>query len=137
MNPQPPQEVLDANAPGGAYPGVAGVGTAGVRLGEPAPSPRVLAEEHHISPRHLHKLFQAEGTTFCRWVRGRRLSECRAELERTDRDHLPVSVVAADGVHQPGPPQQGVPGGVRGVAEPMARERPRPSGLRDALTVTW
>ncbi|MFI1978147.1 helix-turn-helix domain-containing protein [Streptomyces wedmorensis] len=69
--------------------------TAGARLGEPELSPRVLAEEHHISPRYLHELFQAEGTTFGRWVRGRRLSGCRAELARTDRDHLPVSVVAA------------------------------------------
>ncbi|GGZ51263.1 AraC family transcriptional regulator [Streptomyces inusitatus] len=68
---------------------------AGARLGEPGLSPRALAEEHHISPRYLHKLFRAEGTTFGRWVLGRRLSECRAELERADRDHLPVAAVAA------------------------------------------
>lgn len=65
------------------------------RLGEPGLSPRALAAEHHISVRYLHKLFQAEGTTFGSWVRARRLAACRAELARPGAGDLVMAAVAA------------------------------------------
>ncbi|MDQ0767063.1 AraC-like DNA-binding protein [Streptomyces canus] len=50
------------------------------RLGEPELSPQMLAAEHHISLRYLHKLFHAQGTSVKGWVRQRRLETCSAEL---------------------------------------------------------
>ncbi|MFV5991889.1 helix-turn-helix domain-containing protein [Streptomyces sp. NPDC056231] len=65
------------------------------RLGEPELSPRMLADEHHISLRYLHKLFHAQGTTVSGWVRQRRLEACRAELARPGAADLVISAVAA------------------------------------------
>ncbi|MFD5268113.1 helix-turn-helix domain-containing protein [Streptomyces sp. NPDC058335] len=65
------------------------------RIGEPELSPRMIADEHHISLRYLHKLFHAQGTTVIGWVRQRRLEGCSAELARPGAAHLTISAVAA------------------------------------------
>ncbi|MFF7335620.1 helix-turn-helix domain-containing protein [Streptomyces sp. NPDC008150] len=49
-------------------------------LADPDLSPETIARAHHISVRHLHKLFQGEGVTVGRWIRSRRLESCRRDL---------------------------------------------------------
>ncbi|MET7697819.1 helix-turn-helix domain-containing protein [Streptomyces sp. NPDC005485] len=65
------------------------------RLGEPELSPRLLADEHNISLRYLHKLFHEQGTTVGRWVRQRRLEACKEELARHDGTDRVIGTVAA------------------------------------------
>ncbi|MFE4334350.1 helix-turn-helix domain-containing protein [Streptomyces sp. NPDC056831] len=43
-------------------------------------APRAVAQAHGISVRYLHRLFEAEDTTVCQWIRELRLHECRREL---------------------------------------------------------
>ncbi|MDX2680602.1 cupin domain-containing protein [Streptomyces sp. NY05-11A] len=52
-------------------------------LAAPALSAEAVAAAHHISVRHLQRLFQAEGTTVSEWIRRRRLEACRRELGGT------------------------------------------------------
>jgi AraC-like DNA-binding protein len=54
-----------------------------------------IAAAHHISPRYLRKLFEAEGESVGRWVRSRRLERCRHDLTRVDMSDRPVSALAA------------------------------------------
>ncbi|MFG2881111.1 helix-turn-helix domain-containing protein [Streptomyces sp. NPDC048297] len=49
-------------------------------LPDPGLTPRLIADEHGISVRYLHRLFETEGTTLCKWIRELRLHECRREL---------------------------------------------------------
>jgi AraC-like DNA-binding protein len=49
-------------------------------LSDPGLTPQVVARHHGISVRYLHRLFEAEDTTFCQWIRELRLQECRKEL---------------------------------------------------------
>ncbi|MFJ9349464.1 helix-turn-helix domain-containing protein [Streptomyces sp. NPDC101237] len=49
-------------------------------LSDPDLTPSVIAAAHGISVRALHRLFQAEDTTVCRWIRAQRLHECRRDL---------------------------------------------------------
>ncbi|RNF77870.1 helix-turn-helix domain-containing protein [Streptomyces botrytidirepellens] len=57
-------------------------------------SPETIARHHAISVRYLHKLFQEHGTTVGRWIRQRRLEECRKELARGCRSSRTVAAVA-------------------------------------------
>ncbi|QLH25809.1 helix-turn-helix domain-containing protein [Streptomyces sp. Rer75] len=57
-------------------------------------SPETIARHHGISVRYLHKLFQEHGTTVGRWIRQRRLEECRKELARGGRSSRTVAAVA-------------------------------------------
>ncbi|MCG7204846.1 helix-turn-helix domain-containing protein [Streptomyces arenae] len=50
------------------------------QLSDPGLTPAVIARVHGISVRYLHRLFQDEKTTVCRWIRELRLRECRREL---------------------------------------------------------
>ncbi|NKZ06826.1 helix-turn-helix domain-containing protein [Actinomadura latina] len=50
------------------------------RLPDPALSPAVIAAAHHISVRQLYRVFRPAGTTVARYVRARRLENCRREL---------------------------------------------------------
>lgn len=50
------------------------------RLHDPALSPAAIAAAHHISVRQLYRVFQPAGTTVARYVRARRLENCRREL---------------------------------------------------------
>ncbi|MFF5497429.1 helix-turn-helix domain-containing protein [Streptomyces aquilus] len=69
--------------------------TIDARLAEPELSPGVLAAEHGISLRYLHKLFQERGTTVGGWIRRRRLEACRAELARPSAADRTIAAVAA------------------------------------------
>ncbi|MDR6866216.1 AraC-like DNA-binding protein [Microbacterium resistens] len=42
--------------------------------------PSMIAAAHFISTRHLHGLFQEQGTTVSTWIRSRRLERCRRDL---------------------------------------------------------
>ncbi|MGW2327579.1 helix-turn-helix domain-containing protein [Streptomyces sp. NPDC001700] len=57
-------------------------------------SPETIARHHGISVRYLHKLFQEHGTSVGRWIRQRRLEECRKELARGGRASRTVAAVA-------------------------------------------
>ncbi|MFB4309798.1 helix-turn-helix domain-containing protein [Actinomadura sp. GTD37] len=50
------------------------------RLHDPALCPASIAAAHHISVRQLYRVFQPAGTTVARYVRARRLENCRREL---------------------------------------------------------
>jgi AraC-like DNA-binding protein len=49
-------------------------------LHDPQLDPERIARASFISTRYLHKLFEAEGTSVCRWVRATRLERCRRDL---------------------------------------------------------
>jgi AraC-like DNA-binding protein len=49
-------------------------------LGDPQLEPGAIARACFISPRYLHKLFEDQGTTVCRWIRASRLERCRDDL---------------------------------------------------------
>ncbi|GGX32198.1 helix-turn-helix domain-containing protein [Streptomyces lomondensis] len=63
-------------------------------LGDPHLSPRTIAEAHHVSLRHVHRLFREQGTTVSRWIQHRRLEACRRELSRPHRADVSVTAVA-------------------------------------------
>ncbi|MFJ9559331.1 helix-turn-helix domain-containing protein [Streptomyces fuscichromogenes] len=65
------------------------------RLGEPGLAPRDIADQHAISLRYLHRLFQLQGTTMGGWVRARRLEAAHEELARPGAAHRPIAAVAA------------------------------------------
>lgn len=57
--------------------------------------PAQIAAAHYVSTRHLHGLFQAEGTTVSTWIRTRRLERCRRDLLNPVYAHRPVAAVAS------------------------------------------
>ncbi|MFJ9634012.1 helix-turn-helix domain-containing protein [Streptomyces sp. NPDC101175] len=63
-------------------------------LADPDLTPEVIARAHHISVRYVHKLFQQENITVGRWIRRRRLEECRRELARPEAARRTVAAVA-------------------------------------------
>jgi AraC-like DNA-binding protein len=65
------------------------------RLGDPALSPGALAAAHHISLRHLYRLFDAQPMGVAGWIRQRRLERCRRDLLDPAFAHWPVSAIAA------------------------------------------
>ncbi|MFF3783904.1 helix-turn-helix domain-containing protein [Streptomyces sp. NPDC001933] len=65
------------------------------RLQEPGLTPQDIADQHRISLRYLHRLFQMQGTTVNAWVRTRRLEAARAELARAGAAHRSIAAVAA------------------------------------------
>jgi AraC-like DNA-binding protein len=73
------------------------------RLGDPALTPALVAEAHHISLRYLHRLFEQRDTTVAALIRGLRLDRCRRDLAEPGLAHLPIRVIAARwGFPQPG-----------------------------------
>jgi AraC-like DNA-binding protein len=50
-------------------------------LADPDLGPATIARANHISVRYLHRLFHDQGTSVARWVRERRLANCRRDLE--------------------------------------------------------
>lgn len=66
----------------------------GEHLADPGMSPGTIARAHHISVRHLHKLFHGEGTTVGAWIRQRRLEVCRLELGGASGRGRTVAAVA-------------------------------------------
>ncbi|MGX5771629.1 AraC-like ligand-binding domain-containing protein [Microbacterium trichothecenolyticum] len=57
--------------------------------------PASIAAAHFISTRHLHGLFQEQGTTVSTWVRTRRLEQCRRDLVDPILADRPVAAIAA------------------------------------------
>jgi AraC-like DNA-binding protein len=49
-------------------------------LGDSELDPERIARATFISTRYLHKLFEAEGTSVCKWIRETRLARCRQDL---------------------------------------------------------
>jgi AraC-like DNA-binding protein len=64
-------------------------------LGDVDLDPATVAAAHHLSLRHLHRLFQADSTSVAAWIRHRRLERCRADLSDPALDGSPVSAVGA------------------------------------------
>ncbi|MBM0234712.1 helix-turn-helix domain-containing protein [Micromonospora sp. STR1_7] len=64
-------------------------------VGDPALSPRVVADAHHISLRSLHRLFEAEETTVASYIRDMRLTRCRRDLSDPALRTQPVQAIAA------------------------------------------
>jgi AraC-like DNA-binding protein len=57
--------------------------------------PASIAAAHYISTRHLHGLFQEQGTTVSTWIRTRRLEQCRRDLIDAVLADRPVAAIAA------------------------------------------
>jgi AraC-like DNA-binding protein len=64
-------------------------------LADPWLNPTGIARAHYVSPRHLHGLFAATGSTVASWIRGRRIARCRRDLADPQLAHLPVATIAA------------------------------------------
>jgi AraC-like DNA-binding protein len=65
------------------------------RLGDPELAPSAVAAAHHISLRHLYRLFDAQPMGVAGWIRQRRLERCRRDLLDPAFAHWPVSAIAA------------------------------------------
>lgn len=64
-------------------------------LPDPALSPHMVADAHHISVRYLYKLFESQPTGVADWIRNRRLEACRHDLLNPARRSTPVSAIGA------------------------------------------
>ncbi|UNK46077.1 helix-turn-helix domain-containing protein [Arthrobacter sulfonylureivorans] len=62
-------------------------------ISDPELTPTRVAESLFITPRHLHGIFQPEGTTVAAWIRERRLEMCRRDLSDPHQMHKPVSAI--------------------------------------------
>ncbi|KAB2339294.1 AraC-like ligand-binding domain-containing protein [Actinomadura rudentiformis] len=67
----------------------------GENLGDPHLTPGAIAAAHHISLRHLQKLFHEDGHTITGWIRERRLERCRRDLAEPLLAAHPISMIAA------------------------------------------
>jgi len=63
-------------------------------LSNPGLSPVLVAKRQGISPRYLHMLFEAGGTSFSQFVLNRRLAAAHAMLANPHNDHLSISDIA-------------------------------------------
>jgi AraC-like DNA-binding protein len=63
-------------------------------LGDPELDPQRIARANFISTRYLHKLFEGEGTSVCRWIRTTRLERCRRDLLDPALDHQTILAIA-------------------------------------------
>ncbi|MEV5571940.1 helix-turn-helix domain-containing protein [Spirillospora sp. NPDC052269] len=64
-------------------------------LGDPALTPRMIADHHHISLRTLYTLFEGEPEGVAASIRRRRLERCRADLSSPELRERPVQAIAA------------------------------------------
>jgi len=64
------------------------------RLDDPGLSLDQIARANSISVRYLNKLFAREGVSTARWIRMRRLEQCRADLEATNKREQSISEIA-------------------------------------------
>lgn len=64
-------------------------------LGEPDLGPRTLASAHFVSPRLLHKVFEARGHTVAGWIRSRRLAAVSRDLVDPALAGRPIRLLAA------------------------------------------
>jgi AraC-like DNA-binding protein len=63
-------------------------------LGNPDLGPGEIASSCFISTRYLHKLFEAEGTSVCQWIRAARLERCRRDLVDPALGHQTILAIA-------------------------------------------
>jgi AraC-like DNA-binding protein len=63
-------------------------------LGDPDLTPEQIARASFISRRYLHKLFEAEGTSVCGWIRAARLDRCRRDLMDPALSHQTILAIA-------------------------------------------
>jgi AraC-like DNA-binding protein len=63
-------------------------------LGDPELDPDEIARASFISTRYLHKLFEGEGTSVCRWIRSARLERCRRDLLDPELSHQTILAIA-------------------------------------------
>ncbi len=64
-------------------------------LADPDLSSATVAAAHHISIRHLQKLFETQGLTVSGWIRERRLEHARRDLINPAQHNVPITVIAA------------------------------------------
>lgn len=64
-------------------------------LADPRLGPGTVAAEIGISTRYLHALFSAEGESFGRWLRARRIAQCHLDLHDPTRAHWTIAEIAA------------------------------------------
>ncbi|WP_231626782.1 helix-turn-helix domain-containing protein [Streptomyces apocyni] len=64
-------------------------------LGDPELTPAQIAAEHHISRRHLQRLFQQRGLTVAASIRQQRLERACADLTAPQLATYPISAIAA------------------------------------------
>ncbi|MDI5979845.1 helix-turn-helix domain-containing protein [Amycolatopsis magusensis] len=64
-------------------------------LGEPDLGPATVAAAHHISLRHLHRIFRNQDTTVAAWIRQQRLQRCHRDLADPGYWHLPIHAIAS------------------------------------------
>ncbi len=64
-------------------------------LGDPDLAPEGIARASFISSRYLHKLFEAEGTSVCEWIRKTRLERCRGDLLDPALRHQTILAIAS------------------------------------------
>ncbi|GAA0211697.1 helix-turn-helix domain-containing protein [Actinomadura nitritigenes] len=64
-------------------------------LGDTGLGPGMIAAAHHVSLRHLHRLFESQDTTVAAWIRHRRLERCRRDLTDPAMAAESVSGIAA------------------------------------------
>lgn len=62
-------------------------------LGDSQLTPRALAKHHHISVRHLQKLFQEQGLSPASFIRDQRLARCAADLRDPRLAQVPVALI--------------------------------------------
>lgn len=65
------------------------------QLSAPELDPGDIAAAHHISTRHLHGLFQSQGTTVSGYIRTQRLERCRQDLMNPIFADRSISTIAA------------------------------------------
>ncbi|MGI5271285.1 helix-turn-helix domain-containing protein [Nonomuraea sp. CA-218870] len=65
------------------------------RLDDSKLSAADVAAAHHVSLRHLQRLFQREGHTITGWIQQRRLERCHRTLADPLMDGRPIRVIAA------------------------------------------
>jgi AraC-like DNA-binding protein len=64
-------------------------------LADPALSPALIATAHHISTRHLHRIFHNHGLSVAGLIRQRRLERCHHDLGNPQLRSLPIQAIAA------------------------------------------
>ncbi|RKN77564.1 AraC family transcriptional regulator [Streptomyces klenkii] len=71
-------------------------------LADPGLTPSLVASVHHVSIRHLQRLFKEEGGTPSDWIRQRRLESCRRELCDVELRSVPIREIGLrNGFAQP------------------------------------
>ena len=71
-------------------------------IGDPLLDPEEIARATFVSTRYLHKLFAAEGTSVCGWIRASRLEGCRHDLaDPALRDDTILTIASRWGLTSP------------------------------------